>query len=68
MGSVQVRREDRLAWDTLLLVFGNEEKFRSSISQMQDSIAAGEMEIDDRLSRALVLFEKYSSGWRPESF
>ncbi|MFE4690889.1 P-loop NTPase fold protein [Streptomyces sp. NPDC056749] len=68
MGSVQVHREDRLAWDTLLLVFGNEERFRSSISQMQASITAGEMESNDRLSRALVLFEKYSSGWRPERF
>ncbi|MFF0049450.1 P-loop NTPase fold protein [Streptomyces sp. NPDC005498] len=66
MGSVQVHREDRLAWDTLLLVFGNEDIFRSAVTQMQASIAAGEIEVDDRLSRALALFEKYSSGWRPE--
>ncbi|SEE88143.1 KAP family P-loop domain-containing protein [Streptomyces sp. 2112.3] len=68
MGSVQVHREDRLAWDTLLLVYGNEERFRGAVAIMQASITAGEMEVDDRLSRALTLFEKYSSGWRPEEF
>ncbi|MFI5974950.1 P-loop NTPase fold protein [Streptomyces sp. NPDC051452] len=68
LGSVQVHREDRLAWDTLLLVYGSEERFRSAAAVMQASITAGEIEVADRLTRALALFEKYSSGWRPKDF
>ncbi|MGW4080374.1 KAP family P-loop NTPase fold protein [Streptomyces asiaticus] len=67
-GSVQVHREDRLAWDALISVFGNEEKLRYAVEQMQESVTAEEIIPDDRLTRALALFEKYSSGWRPEDF
>ncbi|MET7609258.1 P-loop NTPase fold protein [Streptomyces avermitilis] len=68
VGSVQVHREDRLAWDTLLLVYGSESRFRGAVAQMQPLINAGEIELHDRLFRALKLFDKYSSGWRPEDF
>ncbi|WP_221348026.1 KAP family P-loop NTPase fold protein [Streptomyces beigongshangae] len=68
LGSVQVHREDRLAWDTLLLVYGSEDRFRGAVAAMQASVTAGEIEVDGRLTRSLALFEKYSSGWRPKDF
>jgi hypothetical protein len=68
LGSVQVRREDRLAWDALVSVFGTEDRLREAVRRMRDSISPEAIESDDRLSRALVLFDRYSSGWRPEEF
>ncbi|WP_329553168.1 KAP family P-loop NTPase fold protein [Streptomyces sp. NBC_00696] len=68
LGSVQVHREDRLAWDALISVYGAEEKLREAVRGVKDSIRAGVIESDSRLSRALELFDRYSSGWRPEDF
>ncbi|WP_405886998.1 KAP family NTPase [Streptomyces longwoodensis] len=67
-GSVRVKIEDRLAWDALTSVFGSEEKLRSAVEAMKATIIHTAATPDDRLSRALALFDRYSSGWRPEDF
>ncbi|MGV9942774.1 KAP family P-loop NTPase fold protein [Streptomyces sp. NPDC003401] len=68
LGSVQIKKEDRLAWDALVSVFGSEENLKDAVEEMKAAIIDTAISPDNRLSRALVLFDRYSSGWRPEDF
>ncbi len=61
MGSRSVRREARLAWDTLVEVYGGNEALHAAI----DGLSA--IDLDD--DRELVeLARRYQSGWRPKQF
>lgn len=63
MDSRSVQREERLAWETLVEVYGSE-------SQLSKVVAAAEQISDDdaELAKTIKLAKKYLSGWRPSSF
>jgi predicted KAP-like P-loop ATPase len=62
MGSRAVRREPRLAWDSLIGVLGDEDAIRDVI----DSVNVDGR--DERLVTAVELAHKYLDGWRPSDF
>ena len=51
----------RLAWDTLIELFGGLDEFNSRINRLKESKPQGEDEI-------LGLVDKYLGGWRPGNF
>lgn len=61
MGSRAVRHKPRLAWDSLIEVYGDEATLRKRIEQLKASEPndAGDL---------LDLADKYLSGWRPKDF
>jgi hypothetical protein len=61
LDSRAVRREARLHWDTLIMLFGDEETLKARVDALRQST----VDIDDAL---LELFDKYATGWRPERF
>jgi len=58
MGSRAVRRSARLAWNTLVELYGSEEMFRERIEKMKATQPQGVDEV-------LQLVDKYLGGWRP---
>lgn len=59
MGTRAVRREQRLSWETLVKIYGEEATLEQRIEELQ----ASDVELEDDL-RELV--DKYVGGWRPE--
>ncbi|MFJ4170295.1 P-loop NTPase fold protein [Paenarthrobacter sp. NPDC089714] len=55
--SRQVKREDSLAWDPLVEVFGTEAAIRRAVANIRNTLG------DEPI---LQLADKYLSGWRPE--
>lgn len=60
-GSRAIRRSPRLAWDTLIELFGGLDELNSRINRLKESKPQG----DDEL---LGLVDKYLGGWRPGNF
>lgn len=59
LGNRAVHREKRLAWDSLVEVFGDEDILQARLEDLKQTGVAGcEQEIE--------LAEKYLKGWRPE--
>lgn len=61
MGTRAVRREPRLAWTTLVKLYGNEATLVARISEL---MASG-IEVAPELSEVI---QKYLAGWRPDDF
>ncbi|MET8358090.1 P-loop NTPase fold protein [Micromonospora sp. NPDC005171] len=61
MGDRAVVREARLHWDTLLNVYGGEEKLRRAVELLKGQ-AAG----DAALAEVVELADKYLSGWKSD--
>ena len=61
VGNRAIRRSPRLAWDTLIELFGGLDEFSSRINRLKVSKPQG----DDEL---LGLVDKYLAGWRPGNF
>jgi hypothetical protein len=59
--SYAVRREPRLAWDALVMVFGSETVLKERIDGLFASGAPVEAELKH-------LVQKYRSGWRPKHY
>ncbi|MFJ6249496.1 MULTISPECIES: P-loop NTPase fold protein [unclassified Streptomyces] len=66
MGSVAVRTEARLVWDSLVSVFGGDAVLAEAVVSLRRSLDEGAIESTEELTTALALYEKYSAGWRPE--
>ncbi|MEO7859030.1 MAG: P-loop NTPase fold protein [Nitrospirales bacterium] len=60
-GKRAIRRSSRLAWDTLIELFGGLDEFNSRIDRLKESKPQGEDEL-------LKLVDKYLTGWRPGNF
>ena len=61
MGRRAIRRSPRLAWDTLIELFGGADELKDRINRLKESTPQGEDEL-------LNLVDKYLGGWRPKSF
>ncbi|WP_330301538.1 MULTISPECIES: P-loop NTPase fold protein [unclassified Streptomyces] len=66
MGSVAVRTEQRLVWDSLVSVYGGEVYLAEAVALLHQSLQEGTVELNEDLAAALALYEKYATGWRPE--
>jgi hypothetical protein len=60
MGSRNVRREPRLAWDALIEVYGDETTLKARVTALREDLPEG--------NDLLALAERYASGWRPRDF
>jgi hypothetical protein len=65
MGSVAVRTEKQLVWDSLVNVLGGETGLAAAVASLRQSLDDGTVESNEELTAALALYEKYSAGWRP---
>jgi KAP family P-loop domain len=61
MGTRSVRREARLAWETLEKIYGDEATLVARI----EALKAADIEVPDDLEEVV---DKYLSGWRPRDF
>lgn len=61
MGSRAVRRSPRLAWNSLIKVYGNEATLQARVESLKEMRPDGADEL-------LALTEKYLCGWRPRDF
>ncbi len=61
LGSRSVRRFPRLAWDSLIELYGDEETLRDRIEKLKATHPEGENELFE-------LVDKYLRGWRPSEF
>lgn len=61
IGSRAIRKVPQLAWNVLCEIFNDEETLKTRIQSLKESHLADSDE-------ALVLAEKYVSGWRPNKF
>jgi energy-coupling factor transporter ATP-binding protein EcfA2 len=68
MGSVAVRTEKQLRWDSLVSVYGGEAHLAEAVALLQQCLQEGTVELNEDLAAALALYEKYATGWRPEEF
>ncbi|MFE3496503.1 P-loop NTPase fold protein [Streptomyces sp. NPDC059175] len=68
MGSVAVRTEKQLRWDSLVSVYGGEAHLAEAVALLQQGLQEGTVELNEDLAAALALYEKYATGWRPEEF
>lgn len=59
MGSRRVRKEDRLAWDLVVRLFGSESTVRKAVANARKRLGSDDI---------LDLADKYLGGWRPERF
>ncbi|MGW3425990.1 KAP family P-loop NTPase fold protein [Streptomyces phaeochromogenes] len=66
MGSVAVRTEKQLRWDSLVSVYGGEAHLAEAVALLQQCLQEGTVELNEDLAAALALYEKYATGWRPE--
>jgi hypothetical protein len=63
IGNRAVRRKTRLAWESLVKIYGGKDQLREAV----ESVRA----MDDRsgeLDETLQLADKYLAGWRPDGF
>ncbi|MGW0875820.1 KAP family P-loop NTPase fold protein [Streptomyces sp. NPDC002740] len=65
-GSVVVSSHERLAWESLVSVYGGEALLSLAVERLKESVAG--QEVSARLQRALAAFDLYASGWRPSDF
>lgn len=63
MGNRAVNTSIRLSWDTLVDIFGDEERLSAAIDTVRSRA-----EEDQTLRETLDLADRYLSGWRPERF
>lgn len=68
MGSVAVRTEKQLRWDSLVSVYGGEAHLAEAVALLQQCLQEGTVELNEDLAAALALYERYATGWRPEEF
>ncbi len=61
VGSRAIRRSDRLSWDALVELCGDENTVRERIEKLKASQEGGKDEL-------LQLEDKYVDGWRPDNF
>lgn len=61
MESRSVRRSPRLAWDTLVGLYGDEKTLKERIKALKAEDLADDKDL-------LELADKYGGGWRPEEF
>ncbi len=61
MGSRAVHRSQRLSWDALIQLYGNEETLKERIESLKSAGLKGADEV-------LTLAEKYLGGWRPDEY
>lgn len=61
VGSRTVRRLPRIAWESLIQLFGGEEMLRKRIECLKETHPDGEEEL-------IALVGKYAGGWRPKDF
>ena len=61
MGSRAIRRSPRLAWNSLIKVYGNEATLQARVESLKEMRPDGADEL-------LALTEKYLCGWRPRDF
>ncbi|MGV8966612.1 MAG: KAP family P-loop NTPase fold protein [Cellulomonas sp.] len=61
MDSRNVRTSKRLAWDTIVTIFGGEDAVRSRLEELRSA------DLPDP-DGALELAERYLAGWRPQEF
>ena len=54
-----IRKETRLAWASLIELYGNEDNLKNRIEQAKDSVPANDKEL-------IELADKYKNGWNPE--
>jgi hypothetical protein len=66
LGSVAVHTEKRLAWDSLVSVYGGEAHLVEAVASLHLSLQEGTVALNEDLAAALALYEKYATGWRPE--
>lgn len=59
MGNRAVRQEKRLAWDSLIEIFGNEDVLNARLDEVKRAGIPG-------IQEEMVLADKYREGWRPE--
>lgn len=59
MGSRAVHRSARLAWDSLIELFGSEDELKNRIARLKENAPANAEELLD-------LAGKYAQGWRPD--
>jgi hypothetical protein len=59
-GGTDENRANALAWETLLIVIGDEATLARVVTKLVDRQASG-----DELSRAIELVQRYLTGWRP---
>lgn len=62
-GSRAVRRAQRLHWDVLIQLFGDEVSLAEALARLRE-MGSDNPEVVD----ALVLAERYEAGWRPSEF
>lgn len=60
MNSRAVRQQARLHWDTLIMLYGNEDRLRDAVSLLQKKKRK-----DPKLVEALESANRYLTGWRP---
>lgn len=56
-----VRQQARLHWDTLIKLYGNEERLRSAVTSVHKKKTHDDLRVSE-------LADKYLSGWRPKEF
>jgi hypothetical protein len=62
-GNRAIQREQRLAWDVLVSLYGGEEPLKAAIDDTRGLAASVPTYVD-----TLTLADKYLSGWRPKDF
>jgi hypothetical protein len=63
LGNRAVRRKTRLAWESLVVIYGGEEQLREAIENVRAMT-----DMNDELEQTLQLADKYMTGWRPGRF
>jgi predicted KAP-like P-loop ATPase len=63
IGNRAVRRKARLAWDSLVIIYGGEGQLREAIESVR-----GLTDTNDELEQTIQLADKYLAGWRPDRF
>jgi hypothetical protein len=61
VGNRAVTRSPRLAWDTLIEIYGDEKTLHASLKQLRESQLPGSAEL-------VQLADRYIGGWRPKGF
>jgi len=62
MGNRAVHKQQRIYWDSLVELFGDEERLAAAVDKVRISYD------DEETVSAIELIDKYLTGWRPEEF
>jgi hypothetical protein len=63
IGSRAIHREIRLAWESLVRIFGGEAQLRQAVESLEGTVEEG-----TQLAETVELAKRYLGGWRPEEF